>query len=137
MRLPDHTVADITKGWVYTEARNGNAVCSLSAGRLIDATQNICLLAGPRNHRRSGRQPVSAMQPGRSPGDHPACTRTWYQLFRYHRGYWSGHSEEVYGEVLKPFRKQIFLTTKSVRRTRQAAQAALEKSVRALPHRLP
>src|SRR5438105_9520194 len=29
------------------------------------------------------------------------------------RIYWNGRSEEVYGEVLPPFRKHIFLTTKS------------------------
>ena len=48
------------------------------------------------------------------------------------RIYWDGRSEEVYGAVLPPFRKEIFLTTKSPQRTRQGAEADLEKSLRAL-----
>lgn len=48
------------------------------------------------------------------------------------RIYWSGKSEEVYGAVLPPFRKQIFLTTKSPQRSRQGAAADLDKSLRAL-----
>src|SRR5437764_3975346 len=71
-----------------------------------------------------------------SPEEAKAITLRAHELginyFDTARAYWSGRSEEVYGEVLKPFRKQIFLTTKSVGRTRQAAQADLEKSLRAL-----
>ena len=37
-------------------------------------------------------------------------------------GYWDGRSEEVYGEVLPAFRKQVFITTKSVKRTRKEAE---------------
>ncbi len=48
------------------------------------------------------------------------------------RIYWNGRSEEVYGAVLPPFRKDIFLTTKSPQRSRQGAEADLEKSLRAL-----
>ena len=48
------------------------------------------------------------------------------------RIYWGGQSEEVYGEVLQPFRKNVFLTTKSHRRDRKAAEEDLEKSLRAL-----
>ena len=36
-------------------------------------------------------------------------------------GYWDGRSEEVYGEVLPAFRKHVFITTKSVKRTRTEA----------------
>ena len=36
--------------------------------------------------------------------------------------YWSGRSEEVYGAVMPPFRKEIFLTTKSADRTRSGAE---------------
>ena len=65
-----------------------------------------------------------------------AVTLRAYELginyFDCARSYGSGRSEEIYGEVLKPFRKQIFLTTKSTGRTRQAAQADLEQSLRAL-----
>jgi predicted aldo/keto reductase-like oxidoreductase len=48
------------------------------------------------------------------------------------RIYWNGRSEEVYGDVLPPFRKQIFLTSKSPERSRKGAEADLEKSLRAL-----
>jgi uncharacterized protein len=48
------------------------------------------------------------------------------------RIYWNGRSEEVYGAVLPPFRKDIFLTTKSPERSRRAAEADLDKSLRAL-----
>jgi len=65
-----------------------------------------------------------------------AITLRAYELginyFDCARAYWDGHSEEIYGEVLKPFRKNIFLTTKSYRRTRKEAEADLEKSLGAL-----
>src|SRR5579864_7480129 len=48
------------------------------------------------------------------------------------RIYWDGRSEEVYGAVLPPFRRHIFLTTKSPERSRQGAEADLDKSLRAL-----
>ncbi|MGB9605124.1 MAG: aldo/keto reductase, partial [Bryobacteraceae bacterium] len=48
------------------------------------------------------------------------------------RSYWDGRSEEVFGEVLAPVRKQIFLTTKTTARTRRGAEADLEASLRAL-----
>jgi predicted aldo/keto reductase-like oxidoreductase len=48
------------------------------------------------------------------------------------RIYWEGKSEQVYGDVLAPFRKHIFLTTKSPQRSRRGAEADLEKSLRAL-----
>ena len=46
--------------------------------------------------------------------------------------YWSGRSEEVYGAVLPPFRKRIFLTTKANRRDRAGAEAELETSLKHL-----
>ncbi|MDE3149028.1 MAG: aldo/keto reductase [Acidobacteriota bacterium] len=68
--------------------------------------------------------------------DAKAITQRAYQLgvryFDTARIYWGGRSEEVYGDVLPPFRKHIFLTTKSPQRTRQGAEADLEKSLRAL-----
>jgi predicted aldo/keto reductase-like oxidoreductase len=68
--------------------------------------------------------------------DAKAITRRAYELglnyFDTARIYWNGKSEEVYGEVLPPFRKNIFLTTKSPERSRQRAEADLEKSLRAL-----
>jgi len=65
-----------------------------------------------------------------------AVTLRAYELginyFDCARIYWDGKSEKVYGAALRPFRKRIFLTTKSPVRTRQGAQADLEKSLRAL-----
>jgi len=48
------------------------------------------------------------------------------------RGYWDGHSEEIYGKVLAPFRKEIFLTTKSYQRKAKDAEADLHLSLKAL-----
>jgi len=65
-----------------------------------------------------------------------AVTLRAYELginyFDCARIYWNGRSEEVYGEVLQPFRKKIFLTTKSPQRSRKGAEEDLEKSLRAL-----
>lgn len=46
--------------------------------------------------------------------------------------YWDGRSEEVYGKVLPPFRKKVFITTKSTKRTRQEAEAELHLSLKRL-----
>ena len=46
--------------------------------------------------------------------------------------YWDGRSEEVYGAVLPPFRKHIFLTTKANKRTRVGAAAELDLSLKRL-----
>ena len=48
------------------------------------------------------------------------------------RAYWGGRSEEVFGEVLAPVRKQVFITTKSAKYTKEGAQADLEASLKAL-----
>ena len=44
--------------------------------------------------------------------------------------YWEGRAEEVYGAVLPPFRKQIFLTSKANGRTREGAEAELALSLK-------
>jgi predicted aldo/keto reductase-like oxidoreductase len=81
---------------------------------------------------------------GQAGGRFPLCsyedaktiTRRAFDLginyFDCARIYWGGKSEEVYGNVLPPFRKQIFLTSKSPERNRKGAEADLEKSLRAL-----
>jgi uncharacterized protein len=46
--------------------------------------------------------------------------------------YWDGRSEEVYGAVLPPFRKRIFLTTKANRRDRAGAEQELNTSLKRL-----
>ena len=47
-------------------------------------------------------------------------------------GYWDGHSEEVYGDVLAGVRKNVFITTKSTERTRKGAEDDLHSSLRSL-----
>jgi predicted aldo/keto reductase-like oxidoreductase len=68
--------------------------------------------------------------------DAKAITLRAYELgvnyFDCARIYWEGKSEQVYGDVLPPFRKHIFLTSKSPQRSRQGAEADLQKSLRAL-----
>jgi len=46
--------------------------------------------------------------------------------------YWDGRSEEVYGAVLPPFRKHVFITTKANQRTRTGAAAELDLSLKRL-----
>ncbi|MBI3680150.1 MAG: aldo/keto reductase [Acidobacteria bacterium] len=46
--------------------------------------------------------------------------------------YWNGRSEEVYGEVLPAFRKKVFITTKSAKRSRKEAEAELHLSLKRL-----
>ncbi|MBX5496925.1 MAG: aldo/keto reductase, partial [Bryobacteraceae bacterium] len=62
----------------------------------------------------SGRFPMCGYE------DAKAITLRAYELginyFDTARLYWNGKSEEVFGEVLKPFRKNIFLTSKSAER---------------------
>jgi uncharacterized protein len=68
--------------------------------------------------------------------DAKAITLRAYELginyFDTARIYWDGKSEEVYGAVLPPLRKSIFLTTKSPERTRAGAERDLHLSLRAL-----
>lgn len=47
-------------------------------------------------------------------------------------GYWDGHSEEIFGEVLPECRDQVFLTTKSADRTRKGAEDELNLSLKRL-----
>ncbi|MEW5974213.1 MAG: aldo/keto reductase [Acidobacteriota bacterium] len=46
--------------------------------------------------------------------------------------YWDGKSEEVYGQVLPPFRKDVFITTKSAKRTAKEAMEELHQSLKRL-----
>src|SRR5512135_3151181 len=63
-----------------------------------------------------------------------ALVRHAYDLginyFDMARSYWDGRAEEVYGAAIPPFRKSIFLTTKSGDRTRQGAERELETSLK-------
>ena len=46
--------------------------------------------------------------------------------------YWDGHSEEVYGDVLSPVRRHVFITTKCLQRTRKEAEDELHLSLASL-----
>lgn len=63
-----------------------------------------------------------------------ALVRRAYDLgvnyFDMARSYWNGRAEGVYGAVLPAFRKKVFLTTKSGKRTRKEAEAELELSLK-------
>jgi len=48
------------------------------------------------------------------------------------RSYGGGHNEEVYGAGIQPFRKNVFVTTKSAARTRQEAEAELNTSLKTM-----
>ena len=65
-----------------------------------------------------------------------AIVRRAYELgityFDNAAGYWGGRSEEVYGDVLPPYRKHVFLTTKSTKRTRKEAEEELHQSLKRL-----
>ena len=68
--------------------------------------------------------------------DAKAIVRRAYELgVNYYdnaRLYWNGRSEEVFGEVLAPVRKQVFITTKCARYTKAAAEEDLAASLKAL-----
>lgn len=65
-----------------------------------------------------------------------AHVRRVYELgityFDCARSYWSGRSEEAYGIGLQGVRKNVFLTTKTTKRTAQEADQELETSLRLL-----
>jgi predicted aldo/keto reductase-like oxidoreductase len=65
-----------------------------------------------------------------------AHVRTVYELgvtyFDCARAYWGGRSEEAYGIGLEGIRKDVFLTTKTQKRTAREAQKELETSFRLL-----
>lgn len=65
-----------------------------------------------------------------------AITMRAYELginyFDNAAAYWNGRSEEVYGAVLPPFRKKVFITTKATGRSRKEAETQLNDSLRRL-----
>ncbi len=68
--------------------------------------------------------------------DAVALVRRAYDLginyFDTARSYWRGHSEEVYGLAMTGFRKQVFVTTKSNKRTRKEAEEELHTSLKSM-----
>ena len=123
--------------FLTTSAAAGLAACAWGA----DTSQ---LKAGDIPKRMFGKTGERLTIIGQAGGRFPLCTYEdakaitlrAYDLginyFDTARIYWNGRSEEVWGDVLPPFRKNIFLTTKSPVRTRDGAAADLDKSLRAL-----
>jgi predicted aldo/keto reductase-like oxidoreductase len=68
--------------------------------------------------------------------DAKAITQRAYDLginyFDNARLYWGGRSEEVYGEVLAPVRKKVFITSKCHLYTKAAAEKCLNESLKAM-----
>jgi predicted aldo/keto reductase-like oxidoreductase len=107
-------------------------------------TGSVQAKAGDIPKRTLGKTGEQLTIVGQAGGRFPLCTfeeakavtLRAYELginyFDTARIYWDGKSEEVYGAVLPPFRKNIFLTTKSPQRSRQGAEADLAASLRAL-----
>ncbi len=81
---------------------------------------------------------------GQAGGRFPLCTfdeaksivQRAYDLginyFDNAHSYWGGRSEEVFGAVLPPVRRDVFITTKSTDRTRKGAEAELRLSLKRL-----
>ncbi|MGC2403884.1 MAG: aldo/keto reductase [Acidobacteriaceae bacterium] len=114
-------------------ALSWGAVTSPSAVKPGDIPKRVFGKTGERLTiigQAGGRFPLCTFE------DAQAITLRAYELginyFDTARIYWNGRSEEVYGSVLPPFRKNIFLTTKSPQRTRQGAEKDLQESLRAL-----
>ncbi|MGH9629734.1 MAG: aldo/keto reductase [Bryobacteraceae bacterium] len=118
------------------------AAAGLAAG--VQGAPPSELKAGDIPRRKFGKTGENLTIIGQAGGRFPMCafeeakaiTQRAYDLgvnyFDNARNYWSGHSEEVYGEVLKPVRKKVFITTKSSKYSREGAEADLEKSLKAL-----
>jgi predicted aldo/keto reductase-like oxidoreductase len=119
---------------------------SISAGlaTVVRSGSSAGVKAGDIPRRVLGKTGERLTVIGQAGGRFPNCTfeeakavtLRAYELginyFDTARIYWNGKSEEVYGAVLPPFRKSIFLTTKSPERTKAGAERHLEQSLRAL-----
>ena len=107
-------------------AGNSNSAPADIPKRVLGKTGEKVTVVG----QAGGRFPMCSFEEAK------AITRRAFDLgityFDCARLYGNGKSEEAYGEVLPPFRKQIFLTTKSAQYTRKGAEEDLEKSLRAL-----
>jgi len=117
---------------------------SAVAGFSLQGTRAASVAVGDIPKRVFGKTGEKLTVIGQAGGRFPMCsyedaktiTLRAFELginyFDCARIYWNGKSEEVYGDVLPPFRKKIFLTTKSPQRSREGAAQDLEKSLRAL-----
>ena len=119
-------------------------VSGAAASIAASAAPTTSVKAGNSPMRVFGKTGIKLTVIGQAGGRFPLCTREEartiarraYDLginyFDNARSYWNGQSEEVYGEALSSVRKHIFLTTKTVKRTRVEAEAELAASLKAL-----
>ncbi len=115
-----------------------------AAGLAAAQTQTGKPKAGDVPRRKFGKTGVEVSLIGQAGGrlgmvpreEAKAVVRRAYELGLNYwdnaRLYNNGVSEEIYGEVLQPYRKELFLTTKSATYTKQGALDDLEKSLKAL-----
>lgn len=94
--------------------------------RVFGKTGEKLTIIGPAG----GRFPLISFEEAK------AITLRAYELglnyFDNAHAYWDGRSEEVYGTVLPPFRKEVFITTKTVDRTAAGAEKELHLSLKRL-----
>jgi aryl-alcohol dehydrogenase-like predicted oxidoreductase len=122
----------------------GTAAVAAGAGANVLEAQSSQIKAGDIPRRTFGKTGEKLTIIGPAGGrfgmcgydDAKAIVRRAYELgVNYYdnaRLYWGGRSEEVFGDVLAPVRKQVFITTKCARYTRAEAEADLEASLKAL-----
>ena len=126
MRRRTFLASSAAAGLAVCMERSANAKSGSIPKRVFGKTGERLTIIG----QAGGRFPMCTFDEAK------AITQRAYELgvnyFDTARIYWNGKSEEVYGAVLPPFRKQIFLTTKSPERSRKGAEEDLDKSLRAL-----
>jgi predicted aldo/keto reductase-like oxidoreductase len=117
---------------------------ALAGAALATTKARAAKTGGDIPMRTFGKTGVKLTLVGQAGGRFPLCTfeeakaitRHAYDLginyFDNAHSYWNGRSEEVFGEVLAPFRKQLFITSKSTKRTRAEAEAELHLSLKRL-----
>lgn len=115
---------------------SGLAVASRVAGATTERGEVPTRVFGKTGERLTvvgqagGRFPLCTFEEAK------AITLRAYDLginyFDNAHSYWHGRSEEVFGAVLPAFRKDVFITTKSVMRTRKEAEDELHLSLKRL-----
>ncbi|MEP7362561.1 MAG: aldo/keto reductase [Acidobacteriota bacterium] len=118
------------------------------SGTALAAAQNPAVKASAKPtgggipKRKFGKTGVELTIIGQAGGRFPLCafdeavaiTRRAFDLginyFDNAHAYWDGRSEEVYGAALQGIRKDIFLTSKALDRTRIGARKQLEESLK-------
>lgn len=115
----------------------GGALAGIAGSGCSQQSEKPALKAGDIPKRAFGKtgEMLTVVGPGStrfrliSWEEATAITRRCYDLginyFDTSHNYWEGRSEEVYGEVLSPVRKDVFITTKADERTREGAEREL------------